>query len=52
MLEFEVAPDAARDPLEGFFPGHLREHALASQVVTVFYREEGGRLLAVRLEHE
>ncbi len=52
VLEFTIAPDAASDSLEGFFPGHLREHALATQLVTVFYREESGRLLALRLEHE
>ena len=52
VLEFQIAPDAASDSLEGFFPGHLREHALATQLVTVIYREESGRLLALRLEHE
>ena len=50
-LVFEVAPDAAQDPREGFFPGHLRTHALAAEQVEVFYREEDGRLLALRLEH-
>ncbi len=52
VLEFDVAPDAARDPVEGFFPGHLREHALATQLVKIVYREEDGRLLALRLTHD
>ena len=52
VLEFEIAPDVTSDQLEAFFPGHLREHALVSQLVTVIYREEGGRLLALRLEHD
>lgn len=51
-LVFRVAPDAAQDPVEGFFPGHLRTHALAAERVTVFYREESGELLALRLEHD
>ena len=51
-LVFRVAPDATRDPTEGFVPGHLRSHAVAAGQVTVFYREEDGQLLALRLEHE
>ena len=51
-LVFRVASDAALDPREGFFPGHLRTHALAVEQVTVFYREAEGDLLALRLEHE
>ena len=50
-LVFQVAPEAAQDPQEGLFPGHLRTHALAVEQVTVFYQEEGGVLLALRLEH-
>ena len=50
-LVFAIAPDASQDPREGFFPGHLRTHALAVEQVTVFYREEDGELLALRLEH-
>jgi hypothetical protein len=49
-LVFRVAQDAAQDPQEGFLPGHLRTHALAVEQVTVFYREEDGGLLALRLE--
>ncbi len=52
VLEFGIALDATDDPTEGFFPGHMRGHALASELVRVFYREEDGRLLALRLEHQ
>jgi hypothetical protein len=48
-LVFRVAPDAAADPLEGFVPGHLQSHALLAEQVEIFYREEGGELLALRL---
>ena len=48
---FHVAPDAARDPQEGFFPGHLRSHAVAAERVRVFYRANGDELLAYKLEH-
>ncbi len=51
-IVFRIAPDAAQDPEEGFFPGHLREHALAVGQVKVFYRVEDGEFLALRLEHE
>ena len=34
----------------GFTPSHLREHSLFGQTVLVTYREEGGRLVAVRTE--
>ena len=50
-LVFYVAPDAAADPVEGFFPSHMRTHAVAAEQVTVTYREEQGDLLALRLEH-
>jgi hypothetical protein len=50
-LVFYVAPDAAQDPQEGFFPSHMRTHAVAAEQVTVTYREEQGDLLALRLEH-
>ncbi len=52
VFKFRIAPDAARDLAEGFFPGHLRGHALAAQEVTVFFREEGDTLLALRLVHD
>jgi len=53
VLTFQIAPDAARDPTEGFFPGHMRGHALAAERVTIFYREEeSGLLLALRLLHD
>ena len=34
----------------GFTPSHLREHSLFGQTVLVTYREEDGRLVAVRTE--
>jgi hypothetical protein len=49
-LKFVVAPDADRDPQNGFVAGHLRTHALGATKVKIFYREENGRLLAFRLE--
>ncbi len=49
-LVFKVAPDADRDPQNGFVAGHLRTHALAASKVKIFYREENGQLLALRLE--
>ncbi len=51
-LVFRIAPDAIDDPIEGLFPSHLRTHGLAGDPVTVIYREEGGELLILRLEHQ
>jgi hypothetical protein len=51
MLVFHIAPDAARDPQEGFVAGHLRSHALAAEKVRVTYRKQGGELLAEKLDH-
>jgi len=48
---FHVAPDAARDPAEGFNPTHLRSHALVAERVKISYREEGQELLALKLDH-
>ena len=52
VLTFEIAPDASKDVAEGFFPGHMRGHALAAEKVTIYYREADGVLLALRLEHD
>ena len=49
-LVFKVAPDADRDPQNGFVAGHLRTHALGATKVKISYREENGQLLAFRLE--
>ncbi len=49
-LEFTPAPDASRDPKVGLLPGHLRTHAVLGDQVEVYYREEGGKLLALRIE--
>ena len=51
-LIFVSERDIPVDPLEGIFPGHLLGHMQSAEQVTVHYREEGGRLLAVRLEHD
>ena len=48
-LVFRVAPDARPDPEEGFVASHLRSHAALAEQVEVFYREEDGELLALRL---
>ena len=50
VLTFEIAPDASQELADGFFPGHMRGHALAAERVTVYFREEDGVLLAIRLE--
>jgi hypothetical protein len=50
-LTFSVAPDAHTELSEGFVPGHLRTHAVEVAQVRVFYREEHGELLALRLVH-
>ncbi|MCH8948844.1 MAG: hypothetical protein IIB87_00520 [Chloroflexi bacterium] len=52
IIVFRIAPDATQDPEEGFFPSHLREHAVAVGQVKVFYRVEDGEFLALKLEHE
>lgn len=52
IIVFHIAPDATQDPEEGFFPSHLREHAVAVGKVKVFYRVEDGEFLALKLEHE
>ena len=52
VLTFEIALDASKDVAEGFFPGHMRGHALAAEKVTIYFPEEDGVLLALRLEHD
>ena len=52
VLTFQIAPDASKDVAEGFFPGHMRGHALAAEKVTIYYRQEDGVFLALRLEHD
>lgn len=51
-LVFVSDPDVLLDPQEGILPGHLLGHMQAAEQVTVYYREEGGALFAVRLEHD
>lgn len=52
VLTFQIAPDASKDPAEGFFPGHMRGHALGAEKVTVHFRVKDGAFLALRLEHD
>ena len=52
VLVFLVDPDAPLDPQGGLLPGHLLGHMQAAEQVTVYYRTDGGVLLAVRLEDE
>ena len=52
IIVFHIAPDATQAPEEGFFPSHLREHAVAVGQVKVFYRVENSENLALKLEHE
>ena len=40
----------ASEGFTGFTPSHLREHRLFGQSVLVTYREEAGRLMAVKTE--
>ena len=51
-LVFVSEQDTPADPQEGIFPGHLSGHMQAAEQMTVHYREEGGTLVAVRLEHD
>jgi hypothetical protein len=50
-LSFGVAPDAQRDPQEGFVASHLRSHASLGEQVSIAYRSEDGQLLALTIEH-
>lgn len=47
-LTFEIRPERL-DPAS-FAPAHLREHLASGEKVAVRWVEEGGRLLAIRLE--
>ncbi len=55
IATFTVGDEAGRSwtfetdgPIE-FTPSHLREHMLTGQPVTVYYRDQGERLLAERV---
>ena len=50
IIVFRIAPDAIESLEESFVPSHLREHALAVEQVKIFYREEDGEFLAIRIE--
>jgi hypothetical protein len=48
-LTFSVAPDFNQSAASGppMTPGHMRQHMALAEPVTVSYREEGGRLVAL-----
>jgi hypothetical protein len=48
---FRIAPDLAPDQIEWFVPGHLQSILTTGEEVTVYYRDDGGALLAERMEH-
>jgi hypothetical protein len=49
IVEFDLG---ALENATEFPPGHLAEHQATSQPVRVWYRDEGGTLLAIRLADE
>ena len=51
-IVFVPDPDASLDSQEAIFAGHLLGHMQAAGQVTVYYRDEGGVLLAIRIEHD
>jgi len=48
---FRVAPDVAPDQIGWFVPSHLQSIQTTGEEVTVFYRDDGGVLLAESMEH-
>ena len=48
-LVFHIAPEASRDPQQGFIGGHLRSHLLEASKVEITYRKQGDELLALKL---
>jgi hypothetical protein len=48
---FRIAPDLAPDQIGWFVPGHLQSILTTGEDVTVYYRDDGGTLLAERMEH-
>ena len=46
-LVFSAAPNFNAGVAHAMSPGHMREHMALADPVTVTYREEGGRLVAL-----
>jgi hypothetical protein len=46
-LSFLVAPDFNKGAAHAMTPGHMRQHMALADPVTVTYREENGKLIAV-----
>ena len=44
--------DVGADPQEAIFAGHLLGHMQAAEQVTIYYRDERGAFLAIRIEHD
>ena len=47
VLEFGLA---ALENGDAFPPGHLAEHQVTAEMVRVWYRDDGGTMLAIRVE--
>jgi hypothetical protein len=46
-LEFSAAPNFNEGASHAMSPGHMRQHMALADPVTVVYREENGRLIAL-----
>jgi hypothetical protein len=46
-FDFVAAPDFNSQPGGAFTPGHMRQHMAQAEPVTITYREESGRLVAL-----
>jgi hypothetical protein len=47
VLDFSAAPDFNSGASHAMSPGHLRQHMALAEAITVTYREENGRLIAL-----
>ena len=50
QLQFSAAPDFNSSASHAMTPGHMRQHMALAETVTVTYREENGRLIALNAE--
>ena len=46
-LDFVAAPDFNQGSAHAMSPGHMRQHMALAETMTVTYREDGGRLVAL-----